>query len=114
MRLISGAIDAEGRTIAVLGCGLNHIYPVENKALYNQILEHNGAVITEYPPEVFAKSEYFLARNRIVSGLSLGTLVVEAAHRSGTSVTAKFAKLQNRKIFCIPHEFNNIRGIRNK
>lgn len=109
-----GALRAGGNTIAVLGCGFHHIYPPENIPLYKQILEQNGAVITEYAPEVVAKSEYFLARNRIVSGLSLGLLVVEAAHRSGTSVTAKIARSQERKVFCIPHEFNNYRGVRNQ
>ena len=73
-----------------------------------------ATVFTEYEKDVKAKSEYFLARNRIVSGLSLGILVIEAAHRSGTSVTARIAKMQNRKVFCIPHESENYRGVRNE
>lgn len=109
-----GALEAGGITIAVLGGGFKYIYPPENIPLFNQIIENGGAVITEYPPSTSVKSEQFLARNRIVSGLSLGTLVVEAAHRSGTSVTAKIAQKQGKKVFCIPHEKDNLHGVRNK
>lgn len=105
------ALDANGKTIAVLGNGLNHIFPAENKGLYKEILEKGGLVITEYPPETKAKSEYFLERNRIVSGIALGILVIEAAHRSGTSVTAKLAEEQGRKVFVLPHELEDIHGI---
>lgn len=107
-----GALEAGGITIAVLGCGFNHIYPEENIPLFEQIIENGGAVITEYPPSTYAKSDQFIARNRIVSGLSMGTLVVEAAYRSGTSVTAEIAKKQGRKVFCIPHERDNMHGVR--
>lgn len=100
-----------GKTIAVLGSGLKQIFPKENKELYQQIIEKSGLVITEYAPNVKAKSENFLERNRIVSGLSLGILVIEAAYRSGTSVTAKLAKQQGRKIFALPHEVNDKHGI---
>lgn len=109
-----GALEGNGITIAVLGGGFKHIYPPENVELFHQIIENGGAVITEYSPNTYTKSEYFLARNRIVSGLSLGTLVVEAAHRSGTSVTAKIAKRQGRKVFCLPHERENKHGVRNQ
>lgn len=109
-----GALEANGITIAVLGCGFKHIYPPDNIPLFHKIIQSGGAVVTEYPPSIYAKSEQFLARNRIVSGLSLGTLVVEAAYRSGTSVTAKIAKEQGRKVFCLPHEKDNMHGVRNK
>ena len=89
----------KGKTIAVLPNGFNYIFPKENIGLYEKILDNGGLVISEYPPDIKAKSKYFLERNRIVSGLSLGVLVVEAAHRSGTSVTAKLAKTQGRKVF---------------
>ena len=105
------ALDANGKTIAVLGNGLNHIFPAENKGLYKEILEKGGLVITEYPPETKAKSEYFLERNRIVSGIALGILVIEAAHRSGTSVTAKLAEEQGRKVFVLPHEVEDSHGV---
>jgi DNA processing protein len=104
-------LQEKGNTIAVLGNGFNHIFPKENLELYQQITENNGLVITEYPPEIEAKSKNFLERNRIVSGLAIGILVVEAAYRSGTSVTAKLAKQQGKKIFALPHELNNLHGV---
>ena len=104
-------LENQGKTIAVLGNGFNFIYPKENIELYQQILAKDGLIVTEYPPEEEAKSDYFLARNRIVSGLAIGILVIEAAHRSGTSVTAKFAKEQGRKVFALPHEVGDIRGV---
>lgn len=100
-----------GKTIAVLGCGLGQLFPKENEELYQQIIQKSGLVITEYAPNVKACSQHFLARNRIVSGLSLGILVIEAAHRSGTSVTAKLAKEQGRKVFAVPHEIHDKHGI---
>lgn len=104
-------LDEKGSTIAVLGSGLKNIFPKQNAELYKNIIEKGGLVISEYTPETEAKSEYFLKRNRIVSGIALGILVVEAACRSGTSVTARLAKEQNRKIFAIPHEISNMHGI---
>ena len=106
-----GALENRGKTIAVLGCGFNNIYPQENEKLYKQIIDNNGLIVSEYPPETEASSEKFIERNRIVSGLSIGILVIEAKHRSGTSVTAKIAKSQNRKIFTIPHDLNDKCGI---
>lgn len=100
-------IYSGGKTIAVIACGFNHIYPEENKSLYDKILQTGGCVITEYNPEVEAKKEYFPSRNRIISGLSLGTLVIEANYRSGTSITARYCKEQNRKLFCIPNSLEN-------
>ena len=99
------AINSGGKTIAVLPCGLNNIYPPENLSLYKKIIQSGGTVITEYEPEEKAESKKFLDRNRIVSGLSFAILVVEAAHRSGTSVTAKIAKSQMRDVYAIPRKF---------
>lgn len=104
-------IETGGKTIAVLGSGFNHIFPPENKDLYRKIIESGGLVISEYSPDTEAKSEYFLERNRIISGISIGVLVVEAMYRSGTSVTAKIAKNQNRKVFVLPHEIGDSHGI---
>lgn len=104
-------LQEKGKTIAVLGNGFKHIFPKENIELYQQIIENEGVVITEYPPEEKAKSNNFLARNRIVSGLALGILVVEAMYRSGTSVTARLAKQQGRKVFALPHEVDDKNGI---
>ena len=105
-----GALEVGGNTIAVLGNGFNKIFPKENIDLYNEIVK-NSLVMTEYGPNERAQSKYFLERNRIVSGLSRGVLVVEAAYRSGTSVTASLAKKQGREIFCIPHAINDKHGV---
>jgi len=96
------ALKYGGKTIAVLPCGFNNIYPKRNTGLYKNILNNNGTVITEYELNTEAEYNRFLERNRIVSGLSMGILVVEAAYRSGTSVTARLAITQKKDVFCIP------------
>jgi len=106
-----GAKGKIGKTIAVLGSGFNHIFPEENEELFYEILEQGGCIITEYVPDVEPTYENFPSRNRIVSGLSEGVLVVEARHRSGTSITAKFAKQQGKKIFCIPSNLDTTTGV---
>ena len=100
-------LKSKGYTIAVLGNGFNNIFPIENIPLYHEIINKNGLVLSEYPPEEKAKSKNFLERNRIVSGLSKGILIIEAMHRSGTSVTARLAKEQERKVFVLPHEIDD-------
>ena len=100
-------LDNGGKTIAVLGSGLNRVYPAENVGLYKDIISNGGCVISEQEPDIEAQKMFFPARNRIVSGLSLGTLVIEATYRSGTSITAKFAFEQGRKVFCIPNSVGN-------
>ena len=105
------ALQNGGKTIAVLPCGFENIYPRENIGLYQKIIENGGTVITEYSAKEKADSNKFLERNRIVSGLSIATLVVEAALRSGTSVTAKFAKSQDRDVFCIPGSLDNPKSV---
>lgn len=104
-------LQQQGKTIAVLGNGLKSIFPTENRDVYEQIIENGGLVITEYPPEEKAKSKNFLERNRIVSGLAIGILVIEAAYRSGTSVTARLARKQGKKVFALPHEINDKHGV---
>lgn len=106
-----GAISEVGKTVAVLGCGLNRIYPKENKDLFYKIIDNGGAVISEYENNVEAESKLFVQRNRIVSGMSIGVLVVEAAYRSGTSITAKFAREEGKPIFCIPHDISAKLGV---
>ena len=84
-----------GKTIAVLPCGLKNIYPKSNISLANKILENDGLLITEYEDDVKADSNKFKERNRIVAGLGIGTLVVEAGERSGTNITARHTLLYN-------------------
>ena len=103
--------EGTGNTIAVLPSGLNRIYPQENEKLFKDILDNNGLIVTEYEENEEADSKKFLERNRIVSGLAIGTLVVEGGHRSGTSVTAKLTKKQEKNIFCIPSSLENKKGI---
>ena len=96
-----GAIKATGRTIAVQGCGLAHIFPPENKKLFAQVAD-SGACISELPLEFDARSENFPARNRIISGLSMGVIVVESAGIGGAMITAAAALEQNREVMAIP------------
>jgi DNA processing protein len=96
------ALEARGTTVAVLGRGIDRCYPVDNAALMARILGEGGAVVSEYPPGVPPRRHRFPARNRIVSGLSLATLVVEAGQRSGASITAGLALDQGREVFAVP------------
>lgn len=106
-----GALKEKGKTIAVLGAGFNNIYPEENIELFNKILENDGLIVTEYPPEFKVDLGNFPYRNRIISGLSMGTLVVEAKHRSGSTVTARYARKQVRKVFSIPSNIDLKTGV---
>jgi DNA processing protein len=96
-----GAISAEGRTVAVLGCGVDVIYPPENKDLFREIIDH-GAILSEFPMGSPPEGGHFPKRNRIISGLSLGVVVVQAGAKSGSLITAGYALEQGREIFAVP------------
>lgn len=97
-----GCLSAGGKTIAVLGNGLDIIYPKENEKLFYRIIENDGLVISEYPLGTKPKKQHFPARNRIISGLSDGVLVIEARKNSGTNITVDFALEQGKDVFVIP------------
>jgi DNA processing protein len=102
-----GAIAAKSKTVAVFGTGINVIYPRENSRLADQILALGGALVSEFPVDTFAAPQNFPIRNRIISGMSVGVLVVEAGEYSGTRITARCALEQNRDVFAVPGNVTN-------
>jgi DNA processing protein len=102
-----GAIAAKGKTVAVFGTGINVIYPRENSRIAEQILAMGGALVSEFPVDTFAAPQNFPIRNRIISGLSIGVLVIEAGEYSGTRITARCALEQNREVFAVPGNVTN-------
>jgi len=105
-----GALDGEGETIAVFGCGVDVCYPKSNMKLMKQILE-KGLILSEFPPGFHPTSYSFPMRNRIISGLSAGTVIVEAGISSGSLITAETAAEQGRNIYAVPGNINNIYSI---
>jgi len=105
-----GALQAGGTTVAILGSGLANIYPQENKTLCRRIAEQ-GAVVSEFPLQAGPDPHHFPQRNRIISGMSLGTVVVEATRRSGSLITARLALEQNREIFAVPGSVNSFKSM---
>lgn len=100
-------LDTGGKTIAILGSGVNVIYPASNYRLYNEIIRNGGAVISEFPPNQFVLKGLFISRNRIISGLSRGILVAEGGEYSGALITAKYAGIQGKDVFAVPSPINS-------
>ncbi len=103
-------LEAGGKTIAVLGSGIDNIYPGKHRELAKSIWESGGAVISEFPPGTKPDAGNFPVRNRIVSGLTLGTLVIESGLEGGSMITARSALDQNREVFAVPHSLDNENG----
>lgn len=103
-------IKNSGKTIAVLPCGLKNIYPKINIPLAQRIIENDGVLLSEYDDNIKADSQKFRERNRIVAGLAIGTLVIEAGERSGTSITAHHTEKQGKPVFSVPSSLENIKG----
>jgi DNA processing protein len=101
------ALDEGGRTIAVMACGIDKIYPPEHRDMARQIVDGRGVIITDYPLGAEPENTHFPARNRLISGLSLGVLVVEAGEKSGALITSRFALEQNREVFAVPGNINS-------
>ena len=102
-----GAIEAGGKTVAVWGTGIDVIYPKENKKLAENIVASGGTIVSEYPLGTFPAPQNFPIRNRILSGMSIGVLVIEAAEYSGTRITARCAMDQNRDVYAVPGNVTN-------
>lgn len=96
-----------GNTIAVIACGLNYASNNSNSDIFNEILDSGGCIITEYDDNILPDSKFFRKRNRIISGLAIGTLVIEASYISGARITARFCNEQKKPLFCLPNSIGS-------
>lgn len=101
----------KGKTVAVVASGFNYIYPTEHKKLFYEIIQNGGAIISEWEPDIGIDLHRFPRRNRIISGLSLATLVIEADYRSGSTITARYAIEQKRELFALPGNIDKTRSL---
>lgn len=104
------AKDCTGNTIGVLGCGINQVFPEENRYLFDEILKNNGCIISEYGPDEEINKQNFPKRNRIISGISNAILVIEAGYRSGSTITGKYGLEQKKNVYCIPRDLGITNG----
>lgn len=105
------ALKCHTPTIGVLGCGVDQIYPPSNRNIYHQMMDQDGLIVSEFPPGSKPLAFHFPRRNRIISGLSLGLVVIEAKEKSGTLITAGYAASQGRTIFAVPGNINSIYSV---
>ena len=103
-------LQAHGKGIAVLGCGIDQIYPEQNKNIYHKLIKQ-GLIVSEYPPGTKAHPGFFPQRNRIIAGLSYGVIVIEAAKKSGSLITAQYALEQGREVFAVPGSIFNRQSV---
>lgn len=102
------ALDMGGKTVAFLGCGVDIVYPYGNKKLYDRIITEGGAIVSEFPPGQTVVPGLFIARNRLISGLSKGVLIVEGSKTSGAMITARYAAEQGKDVFALPGQINTL------
>lgn len=101
------SMKEDGKTIAVVASGFNHIYPKENVDLFYKIIDNGGCIVSEYPPDTEVETKNFLKRNTIISGIAIGTLIVEAIKKCGSTNTGRETMKQNKPLFCIPGDIDS-------
>ena len=101
------SMNEEGKTIAVVASGFNHIYPKQNEDLFYRIIDNGGCIVSEYPPDTEVDKQNFIKRNSIISGIAIGTLIVEAIKKCGSTNTGRETMKQNKPLFCIPGDVDS-------